>query len=52
MYPQALASLERAAASDDPLLVKIGSSVEFAPLRASPEYRRIASAALGKLRVS
>jgi len=52
MYDEALASLERAAATNDPLLVKIRSSAEFAPLHNSAVYRRIASAALGKLRIS
>lgn len=52
MYGEALTSLERAAATGDPLLVKIGSSAEFAPLRGTAEYRRIAVAALGKAGLS
>ena len=47
LYRQALASLQRAAATHDPLLVKIGSSAEFAPLHRMPEYRRIAVAYAG-----
>lgn len=45
MYERALTSLSRAAAVRDPLLVKINSSAEFAPLHSSPEYQRIARAA-------
>ena len=52
MYSAALTSLERAEAANDPLLVKIGSSAEFARLHDSATYRRIAAAVLGKLRMS
>jgi hypothetical protein len=43
LYTDALASLQRAAAVRDPLLVKLRSSAEFAPLRATAAYRRIAA---------
>jgi DNA-binding winged helix-turn-helix (wHTH) protein len=46
MYREALDSLRRAAASHDPLLAKIGSSIEFAPLRRTAEYRSIAAKVL------
>lgn len=48
MYSEALTSLERAAATGDPLLVKIGSSAEFAPLHGTLQYRRIAAAVMAK----
>ena len=43
LYTDALASLERAAAVRDPLLVKLRSSAEFAPLRTTAAYQRIAA---------
>jgi tetratricopeptide (TPR) repeat protein len=52
MYREALASLQHAAASRDPLLAKIASSAEFGPLRRTPEYRRIAALVVPSDRLS
>lgn len=52
LYRDALASLDRALAERDPLLVKIGSTREFAPLRGSTEFRRIEAAVFAKARWS
>jgi DNA-binding winged helix-turn-helix (wHTH) protein len=44
LYSDALASLRRAAAVHDPLLAKIRSTTEFAPLEQSRDFRRISAA--------
>jgi len=44
-YADALHSLRRAADAKDPLLAKINSTIEFGPLRGSPDFERIAAAA-------
>jgi hypothetical protein len=40
-YDDALADLERAFAAHEPSLVKLHSTPEFAPLRASPRYQAL-----------
>jgi DNA-binding winged helix-turn-helix (wHTH) protein len=52
LYRDALASLDKAMAARDPLLVKIASTPEFMPLRGTADFRRIEDRVFARARWS